>query len=105
MVVSYFLDVDSVMNEDIRKRLDYVVKAAESAGYIYEYEQVHDNAEKNVTVQLRLFRSLDEEFLMNSGERLYVANDFASMTRALMRALPVRKTEAEALNRTIAESA
>lgn len=88
MVVSYFLDSKAVEDAEIKLRLDYVVKAAEAAGYTYKYEQVHDSADRSVTTQLRLFRSLQDEFLMNSGERLYVANDLASMTRALIRALP-----------------
>lgn len=88
MVVSYFLDAKAVDDAEIKKRLDYVVTAAETAGYTYKYEQVHDSADGNVTVQLRMFRSLPDEFLVNAGERLYIANDFASMTRALIRALP-----------------
>jgi hypothetical protein len=93
MVVSYFLAIGSMDDEEIRKRLEYVVKAAETAGYTYKYEHVHDSADRSVTVQLRLFRSLPDEFLVNAGERLYIANDLASMTRALIRALPERVVE------------
>lgn len=93
MVVSYFLSTVTVDDEELRRRLEYVVQAAETAGYTFKYEQVHDSADKSVTVQLRLFRSLPDEFLMNAGERLYVANDLASMTRALIRALPEKVAE------------
>lgn len=88
MVVSYFLDSTSVEDKEIRERLDFVVTAAETAGYSHVYKKIHDTADKTVTIQLRLFRSLPDEFLMTPGERLFIANDFASMTKALMRALP-----------------
>jgi hypothetical protein len=88
MVVSYYLNAESVEDPIIRERLDYVISAAETAGYTAEYKKVHDTADKTVTVQLRLFRSLPDEFLMSPSERLYIANDLASMTRALVRALP-----------------
>jgi hypothetical protein len=88
MVVSYFLDCASLDDEEMKSRLSYVVSAAETAGYRYEYSRVHDSAEGGVSIQLRLFRDLSDEFLVSPAERLFVANDFASMTRSLIRALP-----------------
>lgn len=90
LVVSYFLDADPAEGADTRHRLEYVVRAAEAAGYTYKYEDVHDSAHRNVSVQLRLFKDLSDDFLVNASERLFLANDFASMTRALIRALPER---------------
>ncbi|CUX35252.1 MULTISPECIES: hypothetical protein [Agrobacterium] len=87
-VVSYFLDADLAGEADIRQRLNYVVAAAEAAGYSYKYEDVHDTAHGSVSAQLRLFKTLPDDFLVNASERLFLANDFASMTRALIRALP-----------------
>ena len=86
LVVSYFIDA----GVDIQNRLEYVVRAAETAGYTYKYESVHDSASGCVSAQLRMFRTLPDDFLVNAGERLYVANDFASMTRAMIRALPAK---------------
>lgn len=88
IVISYFIDERIIKDSDIKSRIDYVTNAAEIAGYSFKYESIHDSAENSVTTQLRLFRTLSDEFLMNSGERLYIANDLASMTRALIRALP-----------------
>ncbi|TZG36189.1 hypothetical protein [Agrobacterium sp. B1(2019)] len=83
-VVSYFLDAGPA---SIQHRLTYVVGAAEAAGYSYKYEDVHDTAHGSVSAQLRLFKTLPDDFLVNASERLFLANDFASMTRALIRAL------------------
>ncbi len=87
-VVSYFLDADLGGEADMRQRLSYVVGAAEAAGYRYSYEDVHDTAHGSVSAQLRLFRDLPDDFLVNASERLFIANDLASMTRAFIRALP-----------------
>jgi hypothetical protein len=87
MVVSYFLGNDPSEETLFRERLDYVVSGSVAAGFSYEYKMVHDKADNTDTLQLRMFRELSEEFLMKPAERLFVANDFASMTRALMRAL------------------
>jgi hypothetical protein len=92
MVVSYFLRDDLMNLSDVKEKLEYVVKAAETAGYSYRYDTVYDNADISSFVQLRLFRDLPDDFLVNASERLFVANDFASMTRALIRALPTAST-------------
>ncbi len=85
MAVYYFLDASPEELESVRSRLAHVVNGAVAAGYAFSFEVVDDMAAKNQTVQLQLFRTLSDEFLMNSSERLYIANDFASMTRALIR--------------------
>jgi len=88
IVVSYYLGTDPSKEEFYKEKLDYVVSGSVAAGFSYEYKMVHDRADGSDTLQLRMFRQLSEEFLMKPAERLYVANDFSSMTRALIRALP-----------------
>lgn len=85
MAVYYFLEVAAEELESVKARLAHVVNGAAAAGYTFSFEVVEDAAAKSRTVQLQLFRTLSDEFLMNSSERLYIANDFASMTRALIR--------------------
>lgn len=86
LVVSYQFGPDfKYDSEAVKAVFAYVIAGAEHSGYQMQWTPMAKDHYGEVRVELRAMRNLDEDFLVNPILKLFICNDLAIMTRAVMR--------------------